>query len=84
MDPFQAKNWLEKKVNTEANVRGNTNPIIITEEITDEDLTQEVCRVLKQDLKIKAVKVVVGVDQQEVCLLNYWSIDYRKKYIIST
>ena len=58
-------------MNTEANVRGNTNPIIITEEITDEDLTQEVCRVLKQDLKIKAVKVVVGVDQQEVCLLNY-------------
>ena len=55
-------------MNTETGVRGNTNPIIITitEETTGEDLIQEACRVLKQDLKIKAVKVVVEVDQQEV------------------
>ena len=58
-------------MNTETGVRGNTNPIIITEEITGEDLIQEACRVLKQDLRIKAVKVVVEVDQQEVSILDY-------------
>ena len=60
-------------MNTETGVRGNTNPIIITitEEITGEDLIQEACRVLKQDLKIKAVKVVVEVDQLEVTILDY-------------
>ena len=59
-------------MNTETGVRGNTNPITITEEITGEDLIQEACRVLKQDLRIKAVKVVVEVDQQEVSILDYF------------
>jgi hypothetical protein len=62
------RNFLEKKTNSETGVRGNINPSIIIVEITGKGSTPEACQVLKQVLRIKAVKVEVeeAEDQQEV------------------
>ena len=66
---------MEKKKNSETGVRGNINPSINIVEITGKGSTPEVCRVLKQDLRIKAVKVKVAEvaeeeDQQEVNIVG--------------